>query len=211
MEIINERVVLVDERDAPVDEEDVPHARFYDLSWRQLRDTVRDAAMGIFPQWITNSVNFVRSLESRGVESLRQVWGNISSSNVVEFAKKHYFITAIALGVAIVAVVPLIKFAVAPLVKFAVPPLVKFALFSFMELLHLLARAGLAIVSPIFRFFLKWTVFSMVVRIICHMDLSLLNPIISVISQKIVDPISVFLMRATMVLAAFMLIASIFV
>jgi hypothetical protein len=172
---------------------DVPNVRFCDLLLRQPLDTMKSAAMDMLPQWLTNSVNSMRSLESYGIESLGQALRDVSFNDVVAFAKKHYFIAAIVVGVTVVAGAPLIKLSLISSIKF----------------LHLLTKAGLSIVSPIFKLNLKLTVLSMTARIICHMDLGLLNPITSVIARTIVDPVSVLLMKGMMVLGTLMFIANI--
>ncbi|MDR1173635.1 MAG: hypothetical protein LBK24_02475 [Puniceicoccales bacterium] len=167
---------------------DVSRPIIPEFLWKQPLDTIKGATTNLFHLTPDGLQNFVKSIGEYDVQSLRQSLANVSCNDVVEFAKKHYFIAAIAVGVAIVAVAPLVKFALLLPIK--------------------LARAGQSVVSPIFKLILKWTAFSMVARTICHTNLGQLNPITSAISRTIVDPTSVFLTMGTMALAIFMVIAN---
>jgi NO-binding membrane sensor protein with MHYT domain len=169
----------------------VLHFRTPGLFWREFCDTVTSAAGDIFSPMSTNLQDFSRNLGSYDIESLRRV----SFNDVVEFAKKHYFIAAIVVGVAIVAMASVIKLALVASIK----------------LLYSLTKAGLSIVNPVFKLVLKLAVISVVARTICHMNFGQLNPITSAIARTIVNPVSVLLMRGTMILATFVFIANLLV
>ncbi|MDR1528557.1 MAG: hypothetical protein LBS22_03170 [Puniceicoccales bacterium] len=192
-------------------ETNVSHFRIPEFLWQEPWNTITNAAANMFYLTPVCFQNSVRNLMEYDVQSLRQTWENVSfddieemwqawrsaSANdiiksVTEFAKKHYFIAAIVGGVAIVTCAPLVEF----------------ALISPIKLLHLLTKSGQSIASPAFKLILKWTLYFIGARVICHMDLGQLNSITSAISRKI-DQISVFLATGTMVLAIFMVIASI--
>ncbi|MDR2603155.1 MAG: hypothetical protein LBC11_01150 [Puniceicoccales bacterium] len=171
---------------------DASDVRFPNLLRNQLRDVMAGAIVGLTPVGFRNFVNSTRSLREYDVQSMRQALGNVSFNGIVEFAKKHHFIATITVGVATIAVAPLAKL----------------ALISPIKLLCLLTNVGLGVISPAFKLILKWTALSMAARIICHMDFGQLNSITSAIARMVFDPLSVSLMKGTIILATLMFIAS---
>ncbi|MDR0742303.1 MAG: hypothetical protein LBE98_02460 [Puniceicoccales bacterium] len=170
-----------------------------EVLWREPWNAIKSAAAIITPICCQN---FVSDLREYDVRSQCEALGNTSLNDifkfVTEFVEKHRFIAAIAGGVAIGIVIA------------TGAPWIKFALIAPIKLLLLLVKSGQSIVYPIFKLMLTLTAACMGLRVVFHVDLGQLNPIASVIAQKVIDPVSAFLTMGTMILTTFIFIANIF-